>query len=399
MITKEDLYKNEPDCCGCGSCADVCPRSVLSMKADRSGFFYPVIGDAERCIDCGRCLSVCPQKNVEAVSSAFTDFYAGYLEDEKELVSCASGGLATALSEKFIRGGGVVYGCAYSEDFRRVEYVRAACREEIGRLKTSKYAQSLKGNVYSRILADLESGTGVLFIGLPCDVLAVRIRVPEKLREKLFLVELVCHGPTSQEVHRQYLDRAAEKKGPPVYFSAREKKNGEWKPFYICVKSKGSGPVYEPFHTSSYGAAFRYLKRPSCYTCRIKGEHLAGDLMIGDYHYVEKGMKGWNRHGVSSALVHNQKGRSLLEGLGEAGFFLTEIDGKGALGSRAVREAVRAPRGQARFRQVFESRGLVRAAGLGFVRRSNIRRAFRETFLRRAVAAKRFFIPSSRPRG
>lgn len=397
MITKDELYKSEPECCGCGSCVDVCPKSVLSMKADQSGFLYPVVEHGECCVDCKLCISVCPEKNYQTVNSVFTEFYAGYIEDEKELISCASGGLATALSKKFLRNGGIVYGCAYSEDWRSVEYIKVTNESEIDRLKTSKYAQSVKGNVYHQIIEDLKSGIKVLFIGLPCEVLSVRTRIPEKLQESLFLVELVCHGPTSQEVHRQYLDRAAAKNDELVYFSTREKKDGEWKPFYICAKYKNGKTVYEQFHKSAYGAAFRYLKRPSCYSCQIKGEHLAGDLMIGDYHYVEEGMKGYNRHGVSSALVHNPKGKALLEGIDEVGFHLVEINKRGALGNGAITKAIPAPEGQLQFRKVFESEGLDKASKQGFVRKSNAQRAIKEAIMHYGVIAKRILVPSSRP--
>ena len=397
MITIDELYKSESECCGCGSCADVCPKSVLSMKADKSGFLYPVVEHGECCIDCKLCISVCPEKNYQAVCSDFIDFYAGYLEDQKELVSCASGGLATALSRNFLNHGGVVYGCAYSEDWRSIEYIKVTNESEINRLKTSKYAQSVKGNIYHQIIEDLNSGIKVLFIGLPCEVLSVRVRIPRKLQESLYLVELVCHGPTSQEVHRQYLDSAAGKNDDLIYFSTREKKNGEWKPFYICAKYKNGNTLYEQFHKSSYGAAFRYLKRPSCYSCKIKGEHLAGDLMIGDYHYVEKGMKGYNRHGVSSALVHNPKGKALLDGIENIGFYLMKINKRGALGNGAITKAIPAPDRQAQFRRVFESEGLDKASNQGYVKKSSLQRTLKETIMHYGVIVKRIVVPSSRP--
>ena len=397
MITIDELYKSESECCGCGSCADVCPKSVLSMKADKSGFLYPVVEHGECGIDCKLCTSVCPEKNYQAVCSDFIDFYAGYLEDQKELVSCASGGLATALSRNFLNHGGVVYGCTYSEDWRSIEYIRVTNESEIERLKTSKYAQSTKGNVYRQILEDLSLGIKVLFIGLPCEVLSVKTRIPEKIQENLFLVELVCHGPTSQKVHRQYLDHISKENGELIHFSTREKKNGEWKPFYICAKYNNGDTVYEQFHKSSYGAAFRYLKRPSCYSCQIKGKHLAGDLMIGDYHYVEKGMKGYNSHGVSSALVHNPKGKELLTGIDTVGFRLVEINKRGALGNGAITRAIAAPEGHLQFRRVFEDKGLIKAASQGFVRKSNIQRAVKETIMHYGVAVKRLLFPSSRP--
>ena len=397
MITQEELYRSESECCGCGSCADVCPKAVLSMKTDKSGFLYPAVEHEDLCSDCRLCTSVCPEKNYGKIDSGFTNYYAGYLEDETELITCASGGLATAMSRKFIRDGGAVYGCSYSKDWKSIEYIRVTDEAELDRLKTSKYAQSVKGHVYHQILEDLNSGKSVLFIGLPCDVLAVRTRVPLTLQNSLYLVELVCHGPTSQDVHRQYIDKIGAGSAL-LYFSTREKKGGEWRPFYICARYEDGNTFHELFHKSSYGAAFRYLKRPSCYACRIKGRHLAGDIMIGDYHYVEEGMKGYNRHGVSSVLVHNSRGAALLAGIESVGFKLVEINARGALGNGAITKAIAAPEGHDEFRKVFEAEGLEKAADLGFVKRSYFQRALKEKVKRCGVKVKRFLIPSSRPR-
>lgn len=397
MISIEELYQAESQCCGCGSCADACPKQVLSMKADKSGFYYPTIEHGDRCIDCRLCITVCPEKHYQELSTGFSSFHAGSFEREEELLSCASGGLATAISRKMILDGGVVYGCSYAEDWRSIEYRRATVEAELDCMKTSKYAQSRKGAVYRQIIQDLNAGKKVLFIGLPCDVLAVRTRTPQKLQEKLFLVELVCHGPTSQEVHRQYLEKRVSSQEKLVYFSTRAKKNGEWKPFYICARFADGSEIYEQFHKSAYGAAFRYLKRPSCYTCQIKGEKLAGDLMIGDYHYVEEGMKGYNRHGVSSALVHNPKGDALLEGLDQLGFRLIAISARGALGNGAILKAIPAPEGQAVFRSVFEAEGLEKAANLGFVRKLSFQRAIKQAVKHYGVRIKRTLFPSTRP--
>lgn len=52
------LYSNKEECCGCGACAAVCPRGVISMIKDEEGFFYPVI-DENRCVRCSSCIKVC----------------------------------------------------------------------------------------------------------------------------------------------------------------------------------------------------------------------------------------------------------------------------------------------------------------------------------------------------
>ena len=37
------LYKDKKDCCGCGACMNICPKSAIQMQEDEYGFIYPVI--------------------------------------------------------------------------------------------------------------------------------------------------------------------------------------------------------------------------------------------------------------------------------------------------------------------------------------------------------------------
>lgn len=105
----------------------------------------------------------------------------------------------------------------------------------------------------------------------------------------------------------------------------------------------------------------------------------------------------YNKHGVSSALVHNVKGQWLLADLNAEGFYLVEIRSTGALGNGAITRAIAPPEGHEDFRNIFESQGLKHAARQRFVKSSNIKRAIRERVMAAGVKVKRVLIPSSRP--
>ncbi len=391
----ENLYKENKECCGCSMCASACPNNIIQMKPDKTGFLYPFIINEAKCLDCGKCLAVCPIKNNGNKKTDFIEFYAASYKKNKDTISCSSGGLATAISSAFIRKGGIVYGVAYSENYKEVIYCRIDKEEELVKLKGSKYVQADKRFIYKNVSVDLNKGNRCLFIGLPCDVAAVVDYFKDN--KNLYTVELVCHGPTSVYVQEQYCDALKKKYGDTIkFFTNRYKKNGKWKPFYNYVEFENGKIFMEQFHKSSFGSAFRYLKRPSCYVCPFKDDTLLGDLMIGDYHYVEQGMDGYNPHGVSSAMVHNSKGSELLS-IVRKDVDMVEIPKRNALANAAIHHPISAPKGTAKYKQVFLKSGLNRANRMLLVYKSNFKRSCKSNIMVIAVKLKRFLFPKSRP--
>lgn len=100
-----------------------------------------------------------------------------------------------ALSDWILAQGGTVYGAGYADHFR-VVHKRAATPKERDEFKGSKYVQSDPGNVFAQVRADLEQGRHVLFSGTPCQTAGLRsvLDLQHAPTEKLWLVDLVCHG-------------------------------------------------------------------------------------------------------------------------------------------------------------------------------------------------------------
>lgn len=55
------LFNEKKECCGCAACANICPKSAITMNRDNEGFEFPFI-DKDKCIDCSLCAKVCPIK-------------------------------------------------------------------------------------------------------------------------------------------------------------------------------------------------------------------------------------------------------------------------------------------------------------------------------------------------
>ena len=314
-MSTSKLFQKIQDCCGCELCSVVCPRHIIEMREDDEGFLYPHVIDDSACISCNRCLSVCPAKSPGREPNSLRSSYGGYVNDLKAVKSSSSGGFATAISQSFVEKGGVVYGVGYSTDYLSITYDRAERIDELERFRTSKYAQAHKDGVYAGVDKDLKEDRKVLFIGLPCEVSALYHYV--RAQENLYTISLICHGPTSQNVHRQFCEGILKDNDAEHldFLSLRHKETG-WKPYFIKARFNTGAEYMREFNKTGYDVAFKYLKRPSCSVCKYKLGNkefgLVADLVLGDYHGVRKDSPEFNGWGVSQASVLTDKGEELI---------------------------------------------------------------------------------------
>ena len=193
------------DCTGCEACANSCPTGCISMIPDEEGFLFPY-GDMNKCIKCNKCVHSCPvQHNTD--KKLFLDSYAGYIKNEKILKNSASGGMFSLIVDAFYartNGTGYVDGVVWTDDYTNAIHVVSTEKAIVDRMRSSKYIQSYKGNIYSQIKILLERGEYVLFSGTPCEAAGLKSYL-NKEYEKLYVVDIVCQGPTSPSAMNQFM--------------------------------------------------------------------------------------------------------------------------------------------------------------------------------------------------
>ena len=98
------LYKDKKDCCGCGACMNICPKSAIQMQEDEYGFIYPVI-QQDLCVQCGACMTVCGYQNKPKTEEP-KKVYAAASKNSVLLRKSASGGAFAVIAEAVLKNEG-----------------------------------------------------------------------------------------------------------------------------------------------------------------------------------------------------------------------------------------------------------------------------------------------------
>ena len=310
MIEKKD----KADCCGCTACASICAHDAITMQPDAMGFLYPVV-DTDKCVDCGLCEKVCAFNDHYDTSLNLPqpDAYAARHKDMEEVETSRSGAAFIAISDYVLENGGVVYGAGYTDHFR-VVHKRAITKEERDEFKGSKYVQSDMNTVFRQVRKDLKDGLTVLFSGTPCQTAGLNSYIGKKLRERLILVDIVCHGVPGPYLWRDYIAYLEKKQGDKIcWVNFRDKQKFGWTAHKETFKFvKGGGKM-----SFTYLFYQHIMFRPSCGKCHYTNTKRPSDITIADFWGWEKTDPNINADdkGVSLILVNTEKGREILDAI------------------------------------------------------------------------------------
>lgn len=323
------LIKNKQDCTGCCACKNACPEYAIDMIQDEEGFLYPYVNE-KYCKNCGLCERICPVLNTKT-STKVLHTYASKNRNFEVLKQSSSGGMFSIFAESVLKRGGVVFGAAYTCDWK-VYHTFVDNIGQLDKLRRSKYVQSNVCEIYNKIKEFLDEGRQVLFSGTPCHVAGLK-NFLQKDYKSLIAVDVFCHGVASPKVWKMFLEENTNIKNI-MAIDFRDKSFGWDKSiFKIYFKNKNDSIPKLPliFSLMPYSMkqklcsgrySLSYIKgflknlflRPSCHKCKFKGEEKNSDFTIGDLWGVnEIAPDFYDKNGVSVLTVNSLQGQKIFE--------------------------------------------------------------------------------------
>ncbi|MCD7818986.1 MAG: Coenzyme F420 hydrogenase/dehydrogenase, beta subunit C-terminal domain, partial [Lachnospiraceae bacterium] len=292
---------NFNQCSGCGLCVDICQHNAIRISDDLS--VYNAVIQEDKCVSCNACRQACPN-NHSAAFSFPTSWYQGWTEHDEIRKKASSGGFATAIAESFIKSGGIVCSCIF--DNGKFVFDFAESCEDLSKFTGSKYVKSNPQGIYKRIKRKLRENHKVLFIGLPCQVAAVKRFIGDNLGEKLYTIDLICHGTPSPRLLDLFLNQYNLSLNNLSDISFRRKFKFQLEGDNKSIVTTGVSDRY----STAFLNGLTYTE--NCYNCPYAQGKRISDLTIGD---------SWGSEladfeiisGISLALCMTDKGNYLLK--------------------------------------------------------------------------------------
>lgn len=299
-------------CTGCRACEHVCPTKCIQFELDRDGFIYPKV-NMNKCIGCLLCENVChvsvKKEKLNYENKNTTAYYGWHSNEEIRKIS-SSGGAFTAIVEKFLDEGDIVFGSSYNDDFYFVSHIECN-KESYAKLRKSKYVFSDLLNCYTKAKKYLEMGKKVLFTGTPCQIGGLKKYLNYDY-ENLLTVDFICHGTPSTQLYQQHLNYITSGiKVKKVDF--RSKAYG-WMTYCLKIDLE-EGNYLKKLDEDYYMYHFlnNYTLRKCCYSCNYSDKKHVSDITIADFWGISKYKPELiDEKGISLIIFNNNKGRELL---------------------------------------------------------------------------------------
>ena len=296
---------NKNKCTGCRMCEQLCPVNAIDMVENKEGFIEPRLNES-KCINCGVCAKRCPQLNdINFYNDHLSneEVYAAKNKNRDEQLVSSSGGIFSVIANYVLENNGVVYGATFN-DKMEVEHIGINNKNDIEKLRQSKYVQSNTRNTFKEVKTNLNNAKLVLYTGTPCQIAGLKSFL-ENEYDNLITVDIVCHGVPSPKLFKKYIKWLEDKNKSKIKkYEFRNKQKFEWG----GLRGKNTlDPYYKTFLN-----ALNY--REVCYNCKYANEKRISDITIADYWGVNKEHpEFFDEKGVSAVFINSNKGKKYFE--------------------------------------------------------------------------------------
>lgn len=290
----------ENKCSGCMACVNVCGKKAITILDSKDAYNAKI--DTKLCVNCDICKKVCHNNYLPDFHETVA-CYQGWARNKEIRLNSSSGGLATAVALAFVKTGGVLYSCIY--DKGEFIFSRITKEAEIKYIAGSKYVKSNSSGVYKQIRKDIAC-CKVLFIGLPCQVAAVKKFLGDVNQTNLYTIDLICHGTPSPKLLELFLNQYNKSLKDINSISFRKKNKMQLHINGNGVVSKGVSDKY----TIAFLKGLTYTD--NCYSCNYAQKNRVADMTLGD-SWGSNLSDDEKKNGVSIILIQSNKGKILLE--------------------------------------------------------------------------------------
>lgn len=307
-------------CTGCGACVAVCPEHNIRLVNVIDQGLRPIL-NSSRCQNCGECVKVCPGAeishqpfNSETIPQLrrgwgpVLEVWQGYATDPEIRYKSSSGGVVTALALYCIekkQACGVLHIAAKRDAPLQNTPVFSTSRQELLAAIGSRYCPAAPCEKFDW----LEQAARSVFIGKPCDVLALRKAqaIKATLDSKVGLaISIFCAGTPATEGTFNLLNTIGVK---PEQVEELRYRGFGW-PGATTVKLLGNNnEPYQLSYEKSWGDILSKYVPLRCRLCP-DGTGEFADISCGDawHREIKDNEPGW-----SLVLARTEPGRNILQ--------------------------------------------------------------------------------------
>ncbi len=299
-------------CCGCGTCAQLCPQNAVSMKPDEKGFLYPKV-DTAKCTQCGLCVARCPERS-EVSKVAPIHVYAARHKNADIVKESTSGGAFTALSDYFLNTGGIVFGAVLCDDFK-CRHIQADNESDRNKMRGAKYIQSEIGECYVKAGEALKRGEKVLFSGTPCQIAGLKSYLKGRNQDNLLTVDIICHGVPSPLIFKEHINWLEGRRGKIRQYLFRSKLAG-WHGLNVKITYEDENSEVNTLDSNVFSRMYfnSLITRESCLSCKYANVERVGDITFSDFWSIGSCKTCLNdEKGTSCVYVNTLKGKHFFE--------------------------------------------------------------------------------------